>query len=312
VVFSEDGTLRNTASDSSASPSPSNSSAVPPTTSSPPSPSPTTTPSLARSNSASGAAPNANNKVSSAPESKEDKDKDKQDKEDKDKEDKESIKQKIKTELEKCPTYYLLKLKEEIEHRRRIEEQWREAKDNIDNYTSELKEWKRTVMKQLEQERAKNFDQLMAIRQSALTEIQTLKAALKEKDEIIASKDQQLKELNEEITRLKSEQTKVQQQAPLAAVPPSNLRRMRIDYIDADKKLDCFVEALFERRNGILLSCILEALSGRNQDELLKSLLFLFDAKGEAMRLFQFVIDREVATTSNTTILSVASTKGSV
>ncbi len=54
----------------------------------------------------------------------------------------------------------------------------------------------------------------------------------------------------------------------------------------------------------ILVGAVVEVAVGKVQEEIVKSLLHLFDLKGESMRLFDFIIQKEVEKTSESSYLS--------
>lgn len=61
------------------------------------------------------------------------------------------------------PTYALVKLRDEMKRRIDTENKWDEANKKIEKYLEDLRNWKKTVISQLEIQRAKNYDHLMEI-----------------------------------------------------------------------------------------------------------------------------------------------------
>lgn len=51
-----------------------------------------------------------------------------------------------------------------------MEDLWTTQQFKLENYTKELKIWKKSVVKQLEEQRAKNFDHMVALKKSAAEE----------------------------------------------------------------------------------------------------------------------------------------------
>lgn len=73
-----------------------------------------------------------------------------------------------------------------------IEEKWRAKELELERYAKELKNWKKTVLVQLEEQRAKNFDQIVAMKKSTAAENMQLKALLAKKDQQIRIKDDEV------------------------------------------------------------------------------------------------------------------------
>jgi hypothetical protein len=55
---------------------------------------------------------------------------------------------------------------------------------------------------------------------------------------------------------------------------------------------------LAEDKGVVLLSAIADVASGKVQEDLVKCVLHIFDSIGESMRLFEFIINKEVEKTS--------------
>jgi hypothetical protein len=91
--------------------------------------------------------------------------------------------------------------------RKQIETQWINNSQKMNQYMEQLNSWKANVIKQLEAQKAKNYDQMTELQQSIASEVTALREMIKKKDNELRLKDEQIQD-KDQIIRSKDAQIK--------------------------------------------------------------------------------------------------------
>eukprot|EP01119_Soliformovum_irregulare_P012704 TRINITY_DN3312_c0_g1_i3.p1 TRINITY_DN3312_c0_g1~~TRINITY_DN3312_c0_g1_i3.p1 ORF type:complete len:625 (-),score=195.46 TRINITY_DN3312_c0_g1_i3:751-2577(-) len=218
----------------------------------------------------------------------------------------------LRKRLEECPTWIVDKLRQEMVRRKEIEDAWVANFVRLERYTEELRVWKKNVVKQLEEQRAKNYDYIIALKQQSEEETAKLKTQLIQREEELKSKDDQIAKLTEQLAHSTTAPS-----VPNASVVPPHQAAIQlpvvrvqsnqqiiavkfnpkvVHWLDYPAKSEALLELLM-MPDMMLCNAIIDSATTKQLDDLVKPLLHLFESRNRTAHLFQFVIDKEVQKT---------------
>jgi len=243
-----------------------------------------------------------------------------------------------RSQYEQCPTMVLIQLRDIILTRKKIESEWKSNTERMKSYLVELDSWKESILKQIEDHKAKSVDYLLelqkenqqqkeAIKRLEL-ELKTINDELSQKKSLLDSKEERIKRLvdhvqssfsisspmltspisrsTSEIQRVgnfSSEESSAKMPTKVASfsieTSPVTFNSTKAAWMDMSAKEDAIVELLFEP-NLYIMDALTEV---RVPDELVNALLHISEARGESMRIFHFIINKEVDNTKIDTTL---------